>query len=277
MGAGARIVDWDDAYANASHIPGGDSFPARWTAEAAAFRAGMGGRLREGLAYGGHARQRFDLFLPEGTPAGLVVFVHGGYWRAFDRGEWSHLAAGPLARGWAVAIPGYVLAPEARIADITAMIREATAAAAGEVQGPIRLAGHSAGGHLVARQLCADSRLPEAVLARIERVVPISALADLRPLLRLELNRTLRLDLPAARSESPALADVRAPVPVHVWVGAEERPEFVRQSELLANAWTGLGVDMGLTIEPGRHHFNVIDGLRDPGSDLVEAVVGTLR
>ena len=234
----------------------------------------MGGRLREGIAYGAHPRQRFDLFLPEGTPAGLVVFVHGGYWRAFDRGDWSHLAAGPLARGWAVAMPGYVLAPEARIAAITAMIREAIAAAADEVAGPIRLAGHSAGGHLVARQLCADSLLPEAVLARIERVVPISGLSDLRPLLRLQLNETLRLDLPEARAESPALLEVRAAVPVHVWVGADERPEFVRQSELLANVWTGLGVDMRLTIEPGRHHFNVIDGLADPGSDLVEAVVG---
>jgi hypothetical protein len=63
-------------------------------------------------------------------------------------------------------------------------------------------------------------------------------------------------------------------VPVHVWVGADERPVFVQQSELLANVWNGLGVDMRLTIEPGRHHFNVADGLTDPGSALVEAIVG---
>ena len=269
------IADWDDAYANAAHIPGGDEFPARWAAAAKAFRAGMDGQLREGIPYGAHPRQRFDLFLPRGTPAGLVVFVHGGYWRAFDRGDWSHLAAGPLARGWAVAIPGYVLAPEARIAAITAMIREALAAAAAEVKGPIRLAGHSAGGHLVARQLCADSLLPEAVLARIERVVPISGLFDLRPLLRHQLNATLRLDLPEARMQSPALLEVRAAaVPVHVWAGAGERPEFVRQSELLANVWAGLGIDTRLTIEPGRHHFDVIGGLADPASDLLEAVIG---
>lgn len=271
------IVDWDDAYANAPHIAGGEEYPARWAAEAAAFRAGMGGRLREGLAYGGHPRQRFDLFLPEGAPVGLVVFVHGGYWRAFDRGDWSHFAAGPLARGWAVAVPGYVLAPEARISDITVMIREAVAAAAAEVAGPLRLTGHSAGGHLVARQICGDSLLPKAVLERIERVVPISGLADLRPFLRLELNRVLQLDLPEARTESPALVEVRAAVPVHVWVGAEERPEFVRQSELLANAWTGLGLDTALTIQPGRHHFNVVEDLADPGSDLVEAVAGAMR
>jgi arylformamidase len=268
------ILDWDDAYANAAHIPGGEGYPARWAAAAAAFREGMRGRLREGVPYGPHPRQRFDLFLPESAPVGLVVFVHGGYWRAFDRGDWSHLAAGPLGRGWAVAMPGYVLAPEARVAAITAMIRAAVAAAAAEVGGPIRLTGHSAGGHLVARMVCGDSLLPEAVMRRIERVAPISGLFDLRPFLRLRLNETLRLDLPEARAESPALAEARGGAPVHVWVGADERPEFVRQSALLANVWAGLGVETALTVEPARHHFDVIDGLADPGSALVEAVVG---
>lgn len=270
-----RVIDWDDAYANAPHIPGGDDYPARWEAQARDFRASMGSRLREGIGYGTHARQRFDLFLPEGEPAGLVIYVHGGYWRAFEPATWSHLAAGPLARGWAVAMPGYVLAPEARIAAITAMVADAIAAAAAEVAGPIRLAGHSAGGHLVARQVCADSRVPEAVFARIERVVPISGLSDLRPLLRLVLNATLQLDAAEARAESPALCDLRAGVPpVHVWVGDAERPEFVRQSTLLGNVWTGLGVEMEQTIEPRRNHFTVIEGLMHPGSGLCEAIVG---
>ena len=33
------ITDWDDAYANIVHIPGGADFPDRWTRDAAAFRA----------------------------------------------------------------------------------------------------------------------------------------------------------------------------------------------------------------------------------------------
>jgi len=269
------IVDWDDAYANAAHIPGGDDYPPRWEALAAAFRAAAGGRLREGLPYGPHPRQRLDLFLPESAPRGLVVFVHGGYWRAFDRGTWSHLAAAPLASGWAVAMPGYVLAPEVRIAAITAMIAEAIAAAAAEVPGPIRLCGHSAGGHLVTRQVCDDSRLAAVVAARVERVVAISGLHDLRPLLRLKLNEeALRLDAAEAAAESPALREPRADVPIQVWVGDGERPEFVRQTTLLANVWTGLGADIVQTIEPRRHHFNVIEGLTHPGSGLAAAVAG---
>jgi arylformamidase len=268
------IGDWDDAYANAPHIAGGDDYPARWRMLAAAFRAGLpADRRREGLPYGRGPRERVDLFLPEGPGQGLVIFVHGGYWRAFDRDDWSHLAAGPLARGWVVAMPGYPLVPTVRIAEITRAIGEAVTQIAVAIPGPIVLAGHSAGAHLVVRQVCEDAALPERVAARIERVVPVSGVYDLRPLLRLALNADLRLDAEEAAAESPALLAPRAGAAVRVWVGGDERPEFLRQSALIANVWTGLRADMSLTVEPGRHHFNVIAGLSDPESALVAALI----
>lgn len=271
----AAILDWDDAYANAPHIQGGEAYPERWRAEAAAFRATLPPeRRREGLPYGRNEREKVDVFLPEGEAQGVVVYVHGGYWIRFDRHFWSHLAAGPLARGWVVAMPSYPLAPEARIAAIGASIGEAVTQIAAAFPGPIVLAGHSAGGQLVTRQVCEGGRLPERVAARIARVVSISGLHDLRPLLRLALNAELRLDPAEAAEESPALLSPRPGVPTHVWVGADERPEFIRQSALLANIWTGLRADMTLTIAPGRHHFSVVEPLTDPASDLVAALVG---
>ncbi len=270
----SAIADWNDAYANAPHIPGGAEYPERWRAAAAAFRAGMSAdRRREGLPYGRAPREKVDLFLPEASPRGLVVFVHGGYWRAFDRDLWSHLAAGPLARGWVVAMPGYPLAPEVRVAEIVRSIGEAVTQLAAAFGGPMVLVGHSAGGHLVTRQICEDSGLPERVAARIERVVSISGLHDLRPLLRLALNADLRLDLAEAAAESPALLVPRPGARAHVWVGDAERPEFVRQSTLLANVWTGLRAEMSQTIAPRRHHFDVIEPLADPDSDLVAALI----
>ncbi len=134
------IADWDDAYANAIHIPGGEFWPDM-EAPVAFRRAFPPNRLREGIAYGRDPRDRIDLFLPEGRPAGLLVFVHGGYWFKFDRGVWSQYAAGALGRGWAVAMPGYVLAPEARIAAITRSVAAAIQQAAELVEGP-----HGAGG-----------------------------------------------------------------------------------------------------------------------------------
>jgi alpha-beta hydrolase superfamily lysophospholipase len=224
-----------------------------------------------------HPREKVDLFLPEARPHGLVVFVHGGYWMRFARSDWSHLAAGALARGWAVALPGYVLAPETRIAEIVRAVGRAIAHSAAVIPGPLVLAGHSAGGHLVARQVCADGPLPDRVAARIARVISISGLHDLRPLLRTAIARDLRLDAAEAAAESPALLEPREGIAVHAWVGDAERPEFVRQTTLLANIWTGLGAAMAQTIAPGRHHFDVVEPLTDPGSDLVAALVGEAR
>jgi acetyl esterase/lipase len=252
-------MDLDDAYANSAHIPGGAGFPARWAAAAEAFRAGARGRL--GLPYGSGEREVFDLFLPGREPLGLVVFIHGGYWRAFDRSLWSHLAAGPVARGWACAIPSYDLCPAVRIAAITRQVARAVTAAAAAVAGPLVLTGHSAGGHLVARAICADVALP--VIGRVRRAVPISPLANLAPLMRTAMNRDLRLDAAEAAAESPMLHP-RPDVPVTVWVGSAERPVFLDQARWLARAW-----DARLVEDPGRHHFDVIDGLARGKSPLI--------
>ncbi len=263
-------MDADRAYANAEFIENAAAYPPRWAEKAAAFRAGA--RARLDLAYGSGARQRLDLFEPEGAPAGLVVFVHGGYWRAFDKSSWSHLAAGPLARGWAVAMPSYTLAPEARISEITREIAAVLAFAAGLVAGPIALAGHSAGGHLVARMNCADVVLPEAVASRLARIVPISPLSDLRPLLETKMNEDFRMDGDEAVAESPLLHEARRGVETIVHVGAEERPAFLDQARWLAEGWE----EARLTIAPGRHHFDVIEALEQPDSPLAEALLAGL-
>jgi acetyl esterase/lipase len=270
MAVPRRIVDWDDAYANMPHIPGGADYPPRWAEMAKAFRERLlrDERARLGLAYGPRARNRLDLFLPSGAPRGLLVFVHGGYWMRFDPSFWSHLAAGPLARGFAVAMPGYTLCPDIAIGGIVEEIAGAVSAAAGEVEGPLVLSGHSAGGHLVTRLACRASPLADAPRRRLRRVVSISGLHDLRPLLRTEMNSTLRLSPQSAGAESPALAEPLEGLELICWVGAAERAEFLRQNALLANVWTGLGAETLAIEEPDRHHFDVIDGLADPAHPL---------
>jgi arylformamidase len=269
-------MDWDDAYNNRGHIEGAESYPPRWAAEAKAFRKRMAaaGRAQLDIPYGTTARERLDLFLPEGTALGLIVFVHGGYWRAFGKSDWSHLAQGPLAHGWAVALPGYTLCPHIHVAGITRQVAAAIATAARSLGGPIRLAGHSAGGHLVTRMACEDAPLPHAVASRIASVLSISGVHDLRPLLRTAINDDLRLDRAEAMAESPALLCPREGIPVTCWAGAAERPEFRRQNALLANIWTGCGAETRAVEVPGQHHFNVIEPLADPASALVAALLG---
>jgi acetyl esterase/lipase len=273
--AAGRMIDWDDAYANTTYIPGGQAYPQTWRLQAAAFRetASRAGQAQLDLAYGPQERQRYDLFLPTGPSRGLVIFVHGGYWMAFDKSVWSHLAGGPLGAGFHVVIPSYDLCPRARIGEIVQQIGQAVAAAADTVSGPIHLAGHSAGGHLVTRMITRPSPLPRAVRSRIRNVVSISGLHDLRPLLHTSMNETLRLDAREARAQSPAL---HAPLPgidLTCWVGAAERPAFIRQSAVLATIWAGLGAQATLVEAPGNHHFDVIDGLASPDHPLTQTLL----
>ena len=266
------MTDWDDAYANAAHIPGGDRWPDAWVEPARRYRGAMAaaGRAMLDVAYGPGARNRYDLFTPEGVPRGLVVFVHGGYWAALDKNYWSHLAQGAVARGFAVSIPSYPLCPEARIAEIAAEVAAAVEHAAQSVAGPLLLVGHSAGGQLVTRLSATTSPLSAAIRGRLTRTVSISGLHDLRPLMFTRMNQTLRIDAAEAATESPALLDPLPKVAVTTWVGADERPEFIRQSRLLSEKWR----HAKLEIEPDCHHFDVIDGLADPDHPIVAALTG---
>ncbi|MGJ4890070.1 alpha/beta hydrolase [Bradyrhizobium sp. HKCCYLRH3099] len=269
------VKDWDNAYANGPNIPGGERWPGLWVAPAEAYRKELAGQGRANLdiAYGAHERQRLDLFLPEGKPKGLVVFVHGGYWMRLDKSFWSHLAKGPIAHGFAVAMPSYRLCPEVGLADITVDVAQAIAKAMDEVDGPVALTGHSAGGHLVSRMICRGAPLSAERQKRITSVVSISGLHDLRPLQRTAMNETLHIDDATALRESPALLVPIDGVDVTAWVGGAERNEFRRQAQLLANIWTGLGASTAYVEAPDRHHFDVIDELADAESGLVKALV----
>lgn len=270
------ITDWDGAYSNRDHVADWASYVERWTKDAAGFRTVMegAGRLRADLAYGPGERNRLDLFLPEGEAKGLAVFVHGGYWRSFDKSMWSHLAAGALAHGFAVAMPSYTLAPQAQISAITREIAAAVAFAAKEVEGPVFLSGHSAGGHLVSRMVCTDTPLSADVLERLGPVTSISGVHDLRPLLRTSMNDDLKLDIEAARAESPTLLEPIDGVRLTAWVGAAELPEFVRQNDLLAGIWAGLGAGARSVHDEGHNHFSVVDALVEPDSPLTKAWIG---
>lgn len=270
-----RPADFDDAYANAPHIPGAERFAPAWAAAAEAFRTQClrAGKARLDVAYGGKPRNRLDLFLPDEAPCGLVVFVHGGFWKAFDKSNWSHLSQGPLAHGFAVAAPSYTLCPDASLAEISREIAAAIECAAAQIDGPVILAGHSAGGQLALRTICEGTPLAPSCLVRIARVVSISGLHDLRPLIGTQMNDILRIDPDLARRESPLLMSPVRDVPCVAWVGGSERPEFIRQSRILADVWSGLGADVAFVEEPGRHHFDVIDGLTRPDHSLTRALV----
>ncbi len=268
-------MDWDKAYDNRAHVKNAEEILNRWAAEAAGFREEMLALTRAELdiPYGDRERERIDLFYPENEPAALVVFVHGGYWRALDKSYFSHFAIGPLSCGWAVASIQYNLAPQARISFITTQVRNALVAVAERLEGDIYMIGHSAGGHLVTRLLCDDVALPEAVRQRIKHTVSVSGLHDLEPLLKTQMNIDLKLDRAEARAESPVNHKTHSNGRLTCWVGADELPEFIRQNELLQESWKESGLIIKVDREPGKNHFTVIEDLTNSNSRLTRTLL----
>ena len=163
-------ADLDDAYENRKYIPKADIHMQQWEQQSAALRASAP-HAELDKPYGTGMRQRYDLFWPaggQGSEQGLLVIVHGGYWLAFSKDNFSHLASGALTAGWAVAMLSYTLAPAARISEITGEITSAINHLSGHGSGPMRLAGHSAGGHLVSRMMCDDTDLGDVAADRID-------------------------------------------------------------------------------------------------------------
>jgi acetyl esterase/lipase len=109
------------------------------------------------LAYvsDGHPRQKLDLYLPDGEgPWPLLVYIHGGAFRAGDKGDRPPLEH--LSEGIAVASINYRLSQHAlfpaQIEDCKAAVRWLRAKAVHYGLDPDRIAvgGASAGGHLAA-------------------------------------------------------------------------------------------------------------------------------
>lgn len=275
--------DFDRAALDAQYdmrraVPDHQVFFDRYEADSAAVREASPVRLD--LAYGAHPLERLDLFPAERAhgPSPVLLFIHGGYWFAFDKRYFSYPAPHWTDRGVAFASINYPLCPGATMDELVASVRAsvrwlaANAAGLGVDPDRIYVTGHSAGGHLTAMVL-ADPDRPAGVVGGLS----ISGLFDLEPIRLSYLNAHLHLDEASARRNSP-LHLVPAAAPEQLFcVGGAETPEFRRQQAEYHAAWTGAGLRGDVVEAPGAHHFSVVDGLADPDSVMFRAILRRLR
>ncbi len=257
-----------------SKVPDLDRLQARY-ARLSESAAGLPG-ARLDLAYGSDPRQRLDVFPPAGGAAPLLVFFHGGYWRAGSKESRRFPAPAWCARGVAWVTVEYRLAPAVTLTEIVADARAAIAwlyregPALGCDPGRIHVTGNSASGHLVgmlaAHGWQADCGVPADVVAS---ATPVSGLFDLAPLRATFVNEWLRLDAAAARRNSPSQCPPRAGLPMVVAWGGDETPAFKHQ----AHRYVEQVVPRALALEcEGANHFTLIADFGDPDSALFRAL-----
>jgi arylformamidase len=275
-------VDYEAEYDNRARVPEHPQILAGWVHAAAAYRDEMTAARRAelGILYGPSARQTVDLFFPaEVGNAPLALFIHGGYWRSLDPSSSSHLAGGLNRRGVMVAVAGYDLAPQVRIADIVDQMRRACLYLWRRFGRRVLVFGHSAGGHLAACMLATDWKAfaPEISVDLVPAAYSISGLFDLTPFIGVTMNADLRLDAEEARRISPLFWPPPAGRPFDAVVGALESSEFLRQSRVMAEAWGKAGVLTRYQAVPQTNHFTVIEALTDADSTMVGRLVALAR
>jgi arylformamidase len=259
-------VDYEVEYNNRARVPENPSIMAGWARDAAAYRAR---RAPHSIPYGPGLRNTIDIF-PGDNHGPIVVFIHGGYWQAFDGSSFSHLACGLNAHGVDVAIPSYDLCPGVSVDEIIRQMRTATCELA-RLGRSLVISGHSAGGHLAACMLATDWQEFDPSLHRdlVVAAYAISGLFDLGPLVETSINNALHLDAATATAASPLFWKAPRRGSLDAVVGENESAEYHRQSRTMVEQWGGAGVATRFGTVAGTNHFTAIAPLADPDSPMV--------
>ena len=138
------------------------------------------------VPYGPDPDQIMDVRVPN-DPHGVVMLIHGGFWRRiWARDLMDPLAADLAARGFTTANVEYRRGPgsfDRASADVTAAIDALVThlTGAGSPTGPITLVGHSAGGHLAAREAVSRAGGDGIDAVLLAPVLDIDRISDERP------------------------------------------------------------------------------------------------
>jgi len=231
------------------------------------------------VPFGATLAEHVDLYPANGN-APVLVYVHGGFWCLRTSKEFGFVARGPVSSGVATVVTNYDLCPRVTIDEIVRQTRAAIAWAYGNAAsfggdpGRIHVAGHSAGGHLVAMLLATDWEgeygLPGDI---IKSATAISGLFDLGPFPYTFLQPQLQLGYDQILKSSPILHIPDASPPLLVAYGEDETDEFKRQSEEYLAAWKAKGLEGEMLVLRGKNHYEVIDGFLDAGSPLCSAIL----
>jgi acetyl esterase/lipase len=226
------------------------------------------------IRYGEDPSQFAELSLPASTPRGVVVVIHGGFWKAaYDLSLGRPLAADLVEKGWAtlnieyrrVGIGGGV---PSTLDDVRAAI--ATLDGRGLDLTRVVTLGHSAGGHLAAWA----GHAIDAVTHVISQAGVLDLVAADREGLGSGAVAAL-LGHPAGPADAEADPRQQLPLDVPVWCvhATDDDTVPISQSREYVAAATAAGARAEL-IEVAGDHFVVIDPGHDAWQRTVEILDG---
>ena len=230
------------------------------------------------LRYGDGPTDKLDLYSPSRPGAPVLVFLHGGDWRALTKEESGFAAPAYVAAGATFVAPDFSLVPEATIPGIGAQVRRALAwlwrnvAAHGGDPAKIFIAGHSSGANLVSQQLTTDwAREFHAPADLVKGAVFMSGLGDLEPVRLSFRNQWHKLDEAMVAEASLLRRRPGTACPMILSAGEHETADYKRQGREVAAWWAAQGNRAQFFELAGRNHFDAVLEWADPKSGLFRA------
>jgi arylformamidase len=242
-------------------------------------------KFDQDLAFGSSPGQRLDVFygytksFPALKTASLptLVFIHGGYWRALDKADFSFVARAYTALGVNVVVTNYDLCPVVTLREICLQQAHALAwiyrnsPALGLNKNKIVVSGHSAGGHLSAMLLAAKWPViaTDLPVDLVKGAITLSGLFDLRPVSKAPfLAKDVRLSESEAVTLSPIFMSPATNAPFLTAVGELETEAFHDQTSELEKAWK---LNFQARIPAlAANHFSICDRFATPNDPLFE-------
>lgn len=214
------------------------------------------------------------------------MFVHGGYWRANSKNEYSFIADLIVAEGAIAAIVDYALMPRARMAVLVDQVRRAArwlGEHAREFRGDpaaISASGHSAGGNLAAYLGCRGPSEARFADGPVRAILAVSGLYDLAPIATSFLQPELHLTPEEIAEWSPYQAIPRADVAIRLIIGGRETAPFFEQAGRFAARLSLLGSQPRLASVDDEDHMTIVRSLGQPGRSAaahLKDVIGASR
>lgn len=234
-----------------------------------------GYRVEKDIAYGPNARQKLDLYIPEGLnkPAPVLLFFYGGTWQSGSKSYYLALGQAFATKGIVVAVADYRLYPEVKYPDFVSdgamalrFVHEHAAQYGGDPK-RLFLAGHSSGAY-IAVMLASNSAYLAAVggnFGWIEGAIGIAGPYDFLPL---KDKKLITIFGGVARAETQPISHVDGPRPPMLLVaGSNDKTVSPRNTDRMAKRLRAFGNEVETKLYPGTGHLGIIlslaPGFRD--------------
>ena len=231
------------------------------------------------VRYGSGEKETLDIFPTDAPNAPVHLFIHGGYWRAMDKSNYSFIADVFHPAGATTVLVNYDLCPAVTLDTIVAQTMRSIAwtfrniAQYGGDPNRLYVSGNSAGGHLTAMALAHDWEAEGLPGDIIKGAMPITGAFDCEPVPDITVNELVRLDRESARRLSPLRNPPRSAPPVLVAVGGAEPRLWIGMSKDYAALCREHGLECEYMELAGHDHFDISRAVGDAESPLARAML----